>query len=494
MGVNTLLQANCSGSDFCPQSSWSYGGAGRQKSETGEIDAQQVLGSATRCYDAENHIIGTNTGACSPPGAGVVYAWGPEGHPLTIGTFDSNGHLQNETLHWNGNSLLFATGQQSNAPILDDIKIGTEGDILPRDPSVPGLVFFDRGPAGVVMGCHNADGATFGGFGDVFGQGWAGEHDTQPCYSATVAMPTSIDWYGTNLIYGTNLGLPIGQGGALGMPRTDGLTDNYDTLQGVRSYSSTAGSWTTPDAYPGVVTNPTSQKPYIWNGNNPVSYADPSGYDRLMLGFYPALTMGTIVLAWHVYAVLENNHGQVLRVYSYGPSNENNPLTSFLNKDFGLGTSFAQLWGGAKGLVYVPKSYCEATCAWEPRWNRYFDQWPDNTIRYFSLFNTNTLVAASQVSGSPISEDLKYSGLPTSLPPGSMSPVGGWGQPSGWSGPNDSGGSTSNTSGTDSATSTTSQPTSSTTDTDPDLGLSNQFVQNAWQAEDFMEQGQQFAF
>ena len=37
--------------------------------------------------------------------------------------------------------------------------------------------------------------------------------------------------------------------------------------------------WTTPDAYAGDVHDPMSQKPYMWNGNNPVQYSDPSGYE-----------------------------------------------------------------------------------------------------------------------------------------------------------------------------------------------------------------------
>jgi hypothetical protein len=70
----------------------------------------------------------------------------------------------------------------------------------------------------------------------------------------------------------------MGSGGVLGMPRTDGFTDGFDTIQGVRSYDSTAGSWTTPDAYAGDVHDPSSQKSYIWNANNPVAYGDPTGY------------------------------------------------------------------------------------------------------------------------------------------------------------------------------------------------------------------------
>lgn len=46
-----------------------------------------------------------------------------------------------------------------------------------------------------------------------------------------------------------------------------------------RTYDSSAGNWTAPDAYAGEVHDPMSQKSYIWNDNNPVAYADPSGYE-----------------------------------------------------------------------------------------------------------------------------------------------------------------------------------------------------------------------
>jgi RHS repeat-associated protein len=189
----------------------------------------------------------------------------------------------NETLHWDGGQMLFATRKLNGQDVLDDIKIDAQGDVLPQDQGYQGLTFFDRGPGGAVMGCHNGLGAVYAGnLGDVWVRGWGfAAQDDSPCYQENgPAMPTSIDWYGTPLITGTRLGAPIGKGGVLGMPRPDGLTDNEDTLQGVRTYDSTAGTWTTPDAYSGDVHDPGSQKSYMWNGNNPVAYSDPTGFDE----------------------------------------------------------------------------------------------------------------------------------------------------------------------------------------------------------------------
>jgi hypothetical protein len=49
-------------------------------------------------------------------------------------------------------------------------------------------------------------------------------------------------------------------------------------FQGVRTYDPNAAQWTTPDAYAGDVHDPMTQKPFMWNRNNPFEYSDPSGY------------------------------------------------------------------------------------------------------------------------------------------------------------------------------------------------------------------------
>ena len=66
--------------------------------------------------------------------------------------------------------------------------------------------------------------------------------------------------------------------------REDGYSVRGLTIQGVRSYDSNTEQWTTPDAYKGDVDDPMSQRSYMWNNNNPVSYADPTGYSPLNLG------------------------------------------------------------------------------------------------------------------------------------------------------------------------------------------------------------------
>ncbi len=271
----------------CYNSAWGHNGAGQMIGQSAPFQpvAHGSLEDAWvyRSYDAENHLLSTAMQSATTNTKAVVN-WGPNGHPILVGTFDSAGKQHNEVLHWDGDQLLFANDGTTGT--LDDIKIGAQGDILPTDlKGYHDLTFYDRGPGGVVMGCHNAQASSYAGITDSwtidFYRG-GGNVSLSPCLqNATGPEPDSIDWFGSpyNDTGGSEVGHPMGQGGALGMPRTDGLTDNFDTIQGVRAYDNTAGSWTTPDAFAGDVQDPASQKSYLWNGNNPVSYGDPSGFD-----------------------------------------------------------------------------------------------------------------------------------------------------------------------------------------------------------------------
>jgi RHS repeat-associated protein len=62
------------------------------------------------------------------------------------------------------------------------------------------------------------------------------------------------------------------------MQRSDGYSMTGGIVQGARTYDPTSGQWLTPDAYAGDVHDPMSQKPFVWNGNNPVEWGDPTGY------------------------------------------------------------------------------------------------------------------------------------------------------------------------------------------------------------------------
>ncbi|MGH7736318.1 MAG: hypothetical protein ACREMP_00360 [Candidatus Tyrphobacter sp.] len=262
-----------------------------------------MIGSASgaanesRTCDAENHSITSSSEWGTTGSNGKLYYlynatdWGPNGHPILIGgNADSTGTqpTQFDTLHWDGDQLLFTTNSSGQ---VDDVKVGAQGDILPLDSGYNGITFYSRLPNGAVMGCHNATGATFAGVADSYLKtivpNYPLTEPVSPCSTSSPniatgspMMPNSIVWWGSTSFTPGQSGFPspIGQGGVLGMPRTDGFTDYADTIQGVRSYDSSAGTWTAPDAYAGDVNDPASQKAYTWDGNNPVMYSDPSGY------------------------------------------------------------------------------------------------------------------------------------------------------------------------------------------------------------------------
>jgi hypothetical protein len=232
---------------------------------------------ATRQFDAENHLTHESyTGdpsESSPISYGAAtYAWGSNGHPIAIGsgysTNSANPAVSYDTLHWDGNALLFTTNAQGQ---VDDIKVGDVADITPSG----GLIFYDRGFGNEVSFCHSKNGADGTGADSyVVNGGRQGPQESNPCGLLTGAPATAL-WAGP-VVGAINGG--VGQGGIVTMPRSDGLSDGYNTVQGTRSYDSSVGNWTTPDAYAGDAHDPMSQKPYMWNRNNPLEYSDPSGY------------------------------------------------------------------------------------------------------------------------------------------------------------------------------------------------------------------------
>ena len=276
--INTCPQGSTScgtdsGGDVSSDTQYTYDAAARQAGsirtgpqsiETGNVPR----GTVAKHYDAEDHLLEQDFvdmpgfGAKFPQSWSLGYAYGPEGHPLAVGTTShvSTGatptDFQYDSLFWDDDAMLFSQDAQGN---IDDVKIGTLGDFqahgtLASGQTGPLLSVIDRDAKGQTIGCHASDG--------------------------TVSAPNGYAWVfgGDGPVCVTSTGT-IGRGGVLTMPRTDGLLDGWNTIQGVRSYDTQAGVWNTPDAYHGDVHDPISQQPYVWNGNNPYDYSDPSGYD-----------------------------------------------------------------------------------------------------------------------------------------------------------------------------------------------------------------------
>lgn len=299
MAVPTQQHATGSCTPVCPNSSWSYDGAGRMTTETEPNALFKWTANETtaRTYDAENHILTTTlevVGGSSEWQNAAVH-WGPDGNPIQVGTWQGSNSESDERLHWNGDQLLFTTHNVNGKDVLDDIKVDTQGDILPGDSGYNGLTFYDRGPGGTILGCHNIT-----GFSDVGLQDSWMTYGGSPCSSGlskNASMPTSLVWSGSP--YGG--GVSIGHGGTFGMPRPDGFVDGFDTLQGVRVYDNRQAAWTTPDAKPGDTSNPFSLKSYLWNGDDPLEYLDPSGNEPVTATFFgtnAALLVGAAIVVF----------------------------------------------------------------------------------------------------------------------------------------------------------------------------------------------------
>ena len=251
-------------------SSWAYGydSVGRQTTAaySGD-DADYVNGKS---YDAEDHLL-VQTLPWVTFGRGgyqraLGYQWGPVGHPLRVGSTSAVRQIdppptdfQYDALVWDDDNLLFTVNPAGQ---IDDVKVADFADYVPG-ASNP-LTVWDRDTNGQIYGCHTGGAAS-----SVASSGFA---------QTTLACGSSSSFVGAAL--GPNQA-PVGRGGMLLIARSDGFSDGQNTFQGIRTYDSQAGVWTTPDAYHGDVHDPLSQKPYAWNGNNPYAYSDPSGYDYI---------------------------------------------------------------------------------------------------------------------------------------------------------------------------------------------------------------------
>ena len=263
-------------------STFSYDQAGRLTSTASATSGglYPESDSLSRTYDDENHTISSSdNGTLSQ--VVTAYGWGPTGHMIRIGSASGTTNVssvQYDTLHWDGDQLVFET---NSSGAVDDIKIGTNGDITPSDPSFTGLTFWDRGPANAVTGatiafCHNVNGTS------LATQSIASNQDTCAVGPSTLVFSSAPHRaHATGQDPATDYTVGIGQGLVLGMGRADGLTDGLNTIQGVRVMDTTAGTWTTPDAYAGDVGDPGSQKSYMWNNNNAVTYSDPTGFSAV---------------------------------------------------------------------------------------------------------------------------------------------------------------------------------------------------------------------
>jgi YD repeat-containing protein len=232
-------------------------GAGTAGGPTDMISSSKKT-AVTRAYDTENHLrtvqstISSKSGTnpklnYTITGPATTIGWGPNGHPVLV-TTTSGSTTTNETLHWDGDTILFVTNANG---ALTDFKVGLDGDITPRDIAFTGLSVYDRDPAGVIAETSNATGST--GFNPL--------------------DPNTITGAGAAGTMGYQAALVPDQ-----YVRGDGFMVAGVQINGVRAFDPNIGAWTTPDAYEGNVHDPVSQQRYMWNRGNAFDYSDPSGY------------------------------------------------------------------------------------------------------------------------------------------------------------------------------------------------------------------------
>jgi YD repeat-containing protein len=243
-------------------------------------------GSRTKAYDAENRLrsdvypysdptrptstsYGTsygdywmelNSGFYQP--ANLTVDYDPSSHPTRITQYHPDwGTTETLVWLWDGNDRFLqctlVNGQCAQ------LTFSLEG-LADYDPQAAQATVYDRNLWGLVVSSHTA--TDFSSWTEAHGPG----AQTMPRAAVGTCSTGDASDSGScaKLRYGklTN----------------DGWTIDNDTWQGVRSIDLSVGQWNTPDAYAGEVHDPMSQRPYVWNHNNPYAYSDPSGYDAIV--------------------------------------------------------------------------------------------------------------------------------------------------------------------------------------------------------------------
>jgi RHS repeat-associated protein len=272
-------------------------------------------GSYPTTYDSENHIYKTLNLQFSGFGAGYQYGivkWGPDQRQRTQQMFDSSNNETDYGVHWDGDTLLFASGGPSA-----QLYIGKLGIM----DSSGQLSVADRDQTGTQLATHAYTlTAPPGGGHDWFPGLSIGtvrtvyvKNGSQYSFNVSVG---SCNYYNSNnhqTYKCPDFSVPYA------MTRSDGYGLVGGLVQGARTYDPTSGQWLTPDPYAGDVHDPMSQKPFMWNNNNPLEYQDPSGY---IAGGEEEQEQEEAVRPGLGYTAAEYNNvrGQVDRAYRGGSS------------------------------------------------------------------------------------------------------------------------------------------------------------------------------
>lgn len=159
--------------------------------------------------------------------------------------------MAGDSVIWDDDTILLTLNSSGQ---VDDIKVGLDADYNATGTTVS---VWDRDLGESVTSSHNSTG-----------------HDAwlpaQPYRKVSSTPP--INAPAASFGFSGSVAAPVTA------PGSDGYFDGDSAIQGVRAYDPQLGAWTAPDAYAGDVQDPMSQKPYSWNRNNGLAYADPSGF------------------------------------------------------------------------------------------------------------------------------------------------------------------------------------------------------------------------
>ena len=243
---NAVIPDNCNFGQT-PIASYSYDAAGRRTfGSLPSLDPDSCTNQgwqATTGFDAENH---TTSYVNYYAGIWCLNArWSPRSQ---LTTMDVNCSGTPVTFHYDGGTLLFVS-TPAHGPFGVNVEtfgyMLTDNTLEVEDRDYAGLSVMRHGPAGY-SGWDSTNTIQAYKFPPTVGQYVSGSTGTQPAGNAYRYM------------------------------HPDGFEVEFGTVQGTRV--SDRDGWTTPDAYAGEVHDPMSQKPYMWNRNNPYHYSDPSGF------------------------------------------------------------------------------------------------------------------------------------------------------------------------------------------------------------------------
>lgn len=279
-GVRTELDAYTIDSETSHQCGYpnvtkeTYDNAGRHTGTNTFLYDETCAGGPytdTTTYDAENHPVQAVQNNAVPGDIEIgtwTMPWGPNGHPIALTNSPTGGTPSTAYLHYDGDTLLFttsATGQLIDVrPEL--LGIYSTGSNLPYSvPATGGFVVQDRDFSELNVSTHGA--LSYTGLDYASGPLKNGKVTTTSV-AADAGYPAGPDF-----------SEGPGPDPILQYTHADGFSTPLGVIQGVRAMDPNLGTWKSPDAYAGDVRDPMSQKPYMWNGNNPYEYSDPSGYE-----------------------------------------------------------------------------------------------------------------------------------------------------------------------------------------------------------------------